>query len=80
MTPIICARRPPKPEPRSVIPPKRNRNGQCDYDVDFTSSATSSSTSSQAQTVSPGCDARSYELLVNFGGFVKLAAIAIWLK
>lgn len=63
-----------------VIPPKRNRRVQRDYDADLYKERNRIerffSKLKQFRRVATRYD----KLLANFMGFVKLAAIAIWLK
>ena len=63
-----------------VIPPKRDRKLQRDYDADLYKERNRIerffNTLKQFRRVATRYD----KLLVNFMGFIKLAAIAIWLK
>jgi putative transposase len=65
---------------KAVIPPKRNRKSQRPYDVDLYKERNIIerffSKLKQFRRVATRYD----KLLANFMGFVKLAAIAIWLK
>ena len=63
-----------------VIPPKRNRRVQRSYDVDLYKERNLIERFFNKLKQFRRVATRYDKLLVNFMGFVKLAAIAIWLK
>ena len=63
-----------------VIPPKRNRKVQRPYDVDLYKERNIIERFFNKLKQFRRVATRYDKLLVNFMGFVKLAAIAIWLK
>jgi putative transposase len=63
-----------------VIPPKRNRKVQRDYDVDLYKERNRIERFFNKLKQFRRVATRYDKLLANFMGFVKLAAIAIWLK
>jgi putative transposase len=63
-----------------VIPPKRNRKVQRSYDVDLYKERNLIERFSNKLKQFRRVATRYDKLLVNFMGFVKLAAIAIWLR
>lgn len=63
-----------------VIPPKRNRKVQRDYDVDLYKQRNRIERFFNKLKQFRRVATRYDKLLVNFMGFVKLAAIAIWLR
>jgi putative transposase len=77
---IICATGSPQTGSEVVIPPKHNRTVQRPYDADLYKERNIIkrffNRLKQFRRVATRCD----KLLANFMGFVKLAAIAIWLK
>ena len=63
-----------------VIPPKRNRNNQRTYDADLYKERNIIERFFNKLKQFRRVATRYDKLLINFMGFVKLAAIAIWLK
>jgi putative transposase len=63
-----------------VIPPKRNRNVQRAYDVDLYKERNRIERFFNKLKQFRRVATRYDKLLANFLGFVKLAAIAIWLR
>lgn len=63
-----------------VIPPKRNRKAQRDYDVELYKERNIIERFFNKLKQFRRVATRYDKLLANFMGFVKLAAIAIWLK
>jgi len=64
----------------AVIPPKRNRKLQRSYDIDLYKERNIIERFFNKLKQFRRVATRYDKLLVNFMGFVKLAAIAIWLK
>jgi len=63
-----------------VIPPKRNRKVQREYDIDLYKERNRIERFFSKLKQSRRVATRYDKLLANFMGFVKLAAIAIWLR
>jgi putative transposase len=63
-----------------VIPPKRNRKVQRDYDIDLYKERNRIERFFNKLKQFRRVATRYDKLLANFMGFVKLAAVAIWLK
>ena len=76
---LSCAQS-PKPAHKCVIPPKRNRKLQRAYDADLYKERNIIERFFNKLKQFRRVATRYDKLLVNFMGFVKLAAIAIWLK
>ena len=80
MTPIISSKRSREAGARVVIPPKRNRKDQRAYDTELYKERNRIERFFNKLKQFRRVATRYDKLLANFMGFVKLAAIAIWLK
>jgi putative transposase len=79
-TPITYATGSPKTAASPVIPPKRNRTFKRPYDAELYKERNISERFFHKLKQFRRVATRYDKLLANFMGFVKLAAIAIWLK
>ena len=80
MTPTTCAEKIVKAGSQVVIPPKRNRTRQRPYDADLYKERNIIERFFNKLKQFRRVATRYDKLLANFMGFVKLAAIAIWLR